>query len=80
MTVRMKMATLWVLVMAAAFNVVSSMMPSADCPKVEPMEDITVANITGEWYLIAAVNSPTKMPDFSGIGDQLIGVLSIPNK
>jgi hypothetical protein len=43
-----------------------------DCPKVEPMEDIKVANITGDWYLIATANSPLKIPDFSGTGDQLV--------
>lgn len=49
----------------------SSLAGGGDCPKVEPMEDINVANITGDWYLIAAVNAPLKQPDFSGVGEQL---------
>lgn len=50
-----------------------NMMSMTDCPRVEPMEDIVVENVTGDWYLIAAVNFPEKIPDFAGIGDQLVG-------
>lgn len=66
------------LVKAGAMNPMSLMTSSSssssngDCPRVEPMEEIVMANITGDWYLIAVVNAPAKQPDFSGVADQLV--------
>lgn len=60
-------------ILSVSSSLASSGMPmmSGECPKVEPMEDIVSANITGDWYLIAVVNAPVKQPDFSGVADQL---------